>query len=104
MSMTSGQWVILIYAALVLAGGIMGYRAGSKASLAASGMITALLGAALALSSYRMEYGLWFAVVLALAVCGMMGQRYAATKKFMPAGMTLGLSLVVVALLLLEIF
>jgi uncharacterized membrane protein (UPF0136 family) len=82
-------WVLLLYAVLVLAGGVMGYvKARSKPSLI-SGLIS---GAALLIAwgitlgnSYNAGIGL--ATCLAIALLIVFGLRFRKTNKFMPAGL-----------------
>ncbi len=97
--MVLGQWVLLVYAALMIAGGAMGSRAGSKVSLYAGlGSGVALL-AALAASFAALAVGLWIGCALAAILALMFGKRLAGTGKFMPAGMLLLVSLGALVLL-----
>jgi uncharacterized membrane protein (UPF0136 family) len=83
---------------LLLAGGVMGLvKAGSKISLITSSAF-ALLLALCVLGIIRPFYVADILVGLLLAVFGM---RFAKGKKFMPSGLMLGLSAVVLAILLL---
>jgi uncharacterized membrane protein (UPF0136 family) len=82
-------WVLLLYAVLVIAGGVMGYvKARSKPSLI-SGLIS---GAALLIAwwiSLAKSYsaGIGLAACLAIALLIVFGLRFRKTNKFMPAGL-----------------
>src|ERR1700691_5526692 len=90
--------VLWVYIVLLLAGGVMGLvKAGSKISLITSA-IFALLLALCALGIIRPFYVADVFVGLLLLVFGM---RFAKRKKFMPSGLMVGLSAVVLAVLLL---
>lgn len=88
-------WLLLLYAALVIAGGILGYvKAQSKPSLV-SGLISgiALLVAwFVTLQSY--DTGMMLATVFAIALLIVFAIRFRKTNKFMPAGLMAILSLV----------
>jgi uncharacterized membrane protein (UPF0136 family) len=86
----------------MLVGGIVGYRlSASRASLIAGTASALLLGAAflVARSGTDPSGGLWFAAVIALALCVVFALRFSKTKKFMPAGM-----LMIVSILALGFF
>lgn len=82
-------WLLLLYAVLVIAGGVMGYlKARSKPSLI-SGLIS---GAALLVAwwislSESYNAGIALATCLAIALLVVFGLRFRKTKKFMPAGL-----------------
>ncbi|MBE9156278.1 TMEM14 family protein [Nodosilinea sp. LEGE 06152] len=92
-------WLLLLYAVLVLAGGVMGYlKARSKPSLI-SGLIS---GAALLIawwitlsSSYNAGIGL--ATCLAIALLIIFSLRFRKTNKVMPAGLMAIVSLLCAA-------
>ena len=100
-------WVILIYGILVFVGGLFGYlRAKSKISLI-SGVI---FGLAIILSGFGIHYNFEIAgkspgIYLSLSLVGiltlMFTWRFLRTKKFMPSGMMLFLS--VIALIMIGI-
>ncbi len=98
--MQTTAMIVLVYGALVLLGGVMGYaKAQSKPSLFAGvGFGLALLasGAMLWQGNSRALPG---ATVLAAVLLLVMGIRFARTKKFMPAGLVALMSLVVVIVL-----
>ncbi|HKX32548.1 MAG TPA: TMEM14 family protein [Blastocatellia bacterium] len=95
------SWIVLFYGVLVAVGGIMGYRAGSLASLIAGG-VSGLLLAIAAVTMMRGSYMVGW--VLALFVTFALLARFgiiAAQKgfKLMPGGMVIIISLVVLAVL-----
>jgi uncharacterized membrane protein (UPF0136 family) len=96
--MTLNMLVLWVYIVLLLAGGVMGLvKAGSKISLITSATF-ALLLALCALGIIRPFYVADVLVGLLVVVFGM---RFAKGRKFMPSGLMLGLSAVVLAVLLL---
>jgi len=98
--MILGQIVLLVFATLMFAGGVMGFRsAGSKASLYSGAGSAVLLFLAWALSLSSPVAGLWLGAIVALLLCLTFALRLARTGKVMPAGMLLALS--VLALILL---
>lgn len=93
--------IIWIYGGLVLAGGIMGWaKARSLPSLIAGVVFGALLIWTGFLLKNTTALGGILAFALPALLAVVMGKRYAQTKKFMPAGLMVILSLVVVLLLL----
>ena len=96
-------WLVLVYALLVAAGGVMGYvKAGSMASLIA-GLVAGLAlagGSALMLrGSY--QNGWWLSLIVTLLMLARFGS-VALSKgfKLMPGGMVIILSVIVLAALL----
>ncbi len=91
---------ILIYAAVLVIGGVVGWRlSGSRMSFTAS-----LTSAALLTIAYRLSYsssfgGYLMATIVSLALGILFAARFRKTGKFLPAGMMLLVSLVVVILL-----
>ncbi|MEW4569565.1 TMEM14 family protein [Tautonia sp. JC769] len=99
MTPTTGSIVLLIYGVLLILGGVMGASAGSKVSLIAGGAFGVLAVVAAAITAYgASRAGLILGGIVALLVMGSMAQRFMETKKFMPAGMTAVLSLIVLVL------
>ena len=97
--MNQGQIVLLVYAILMIGGGMAGARAGSKVSMVAgSGSGLALL-VALLWSSWNPAVGFWIGTGVGVALCAVFGIRLAQTRKAMPSGMLLAISLVAVILL-----
>jgi uncharacterized membrane protein (UPF0136 family) len=89
--------VLWIYIVLLLAGGMMGFvKAGSKISLITSSIFAVLL-ALCALGIIRPFYIAEILLGLLIVVFGM---RFAKGRKFMPSGLMLGMSAVVLAVLL----
>jgi uncharacterized membrane protein (UPF0136 family) len=94
-----GVTVLWVYGGLMLAGGLMGWRAGSRASLVAGvGSGAALMGTAL-LARTHLTAGLWLGVAIAVLLCATFSARLLKTRKVMPAGALLALSLVALLLL-----
>jgi uncharacterized membrane protein (UPF0136 family) len=86
--------LLYVYGALLILGGLMGYvKAKSVPSLVAGvvcGVIALLLG-----YYYPWQFAPEAALLLALLLIVIMGRRYLRTKKLMPAGLVVILSLVV---------
>ncbi len=99
--MALGQIVLLVYALLILVGGVMGWRsAGSSASLVAGvGSGVALL-VAYFISRANLAAGMWVGAVLALALAGFFAYRWNVTGKVMPAAGVLVLSLIAMAVMI----
>ncbi len=90
--------IVWIYTALLLVGGIIGFvKAGSRASLIASG------GSAIPLALAAAGILPFLAAPIVLtALLVVFGIRLAKTRKFMPSGMLLGLTLVTLAAVVLH--
>ena len=97
--MDFGQMVLLGYAILMILGGAMGARAGSKVSLYAGLGSGAALLIAFAVTFNRLEVGLWIGCILAAVLTLMFARRFTATRKFMPSGMLLAVSVLAAVLL-----
>ena len=90
------QIILWVYIALLVVGGVIGFmKAGSKASLIASASFAAVLALA---NAGVLNYRHLIDILLGLLVV-VFAMRYAKTKKFMPAGM---LILLTVATLILR--
>ncbi|XP_030205046.1 transmembrane protein 14C isoform X2 [Gadus morhua] len=89
----SVDWVGYGYAALVASGGVMGYvKAGSVPSLAAGLVFGGLAG----LGAYQVSKDptdIWISLATSGALTGVMGKRFYGSRKFMPAGLVAGASL-----------
>ena len=96
--MTADQIILLIYSILMEAGGAMGYiKAGSKASVIAS-TIFAVIIFLFIFNVLPIAYA-WTVVGFLVLFFGM---RFAKSKKFMPNGLMLALS--IVTLILIQVF
>lgn len=95
-------WIVLVYAILISAGGVMGFvKAKSKASLIA-GEISALLliGAFVAMRMGEYSTGWWIALIVALLLLVRFGIAATRGFKMMPGGMVILTSVIVLAVLL----
>ncbi len=93
-------YIILIYAGLLVAGGIIGWRVtGSRISLTSSLVSAALLSIAYWISQDAPKSGYLMATIVALALAVLFLIRLRKTGKFMPAGMMLILSSIVTIIL-----
>jgi len=98
--MSMGQIVLLLYALLMLAGGVIGYTtAGSKASLISGGVSGVLLAVAWYWTRSSAGPGFWLGAAISLALCVAFASRLSKTGKFMPSGMLLAISGVALVLL-----
>ena len=92
--------VILTYAAILIAGGIVGWRvSGSRISLTSSLACAVVLAGAYRLSRTYPAGGYLLATIVALALVVLFAMRLRKTRKFMPSGMMLLLSSVVTIIL-----
>lgn len=92
--------IIWGFGALIVSGGVLGWvKARSKASLI-SGLA---FGVLLVLCGYAIwegrRFGLQAGTGITAALTVIMGRRFVATKKFMPAGLVAGCGAVIVVLL-----
>lgn len=93
--MGSGRLLLTLYAALMLVGGVIGYRkAGSKASLVAGVGSALVLLVAFFLVPSNPVGGYWLGALTSLLLCIVFALRLAKTAKFMPSGVLLLGSLV----------
>ncbi len=87
--------ILWIYIVLLLVGGLVGYlKAGSKISLISS----AAFGAALVLCALDIIFKPYVADLLMAALLVVFAVRLAKTKKFMPSGLMLVVTIVALAL------
>jgi uncharacterized membrane protein (UPF0136 family) len=88
-----------IYVTLLIAGGLVGLiKAGSKISLVTSALFAALL----ALCATGIIHPFWIADILVGLVAVVFIVRYLKSSKFMPSGLMLLFSVVVLAVLLVD--
>lgn len=88
-----------IFAALTIAGGVMGYaKAGSMASLIAGGVSGLLVLVAAVLLKSNVVAGLVLGGVVALALVGRFAPAFFSGGKFMPAGLMAILSAIALVL------
>jgi len=97
--------VLIVYGVIVTAGGAMGFRmAGSRVSLimgCVSGLMLDLSGVMVLLGKTG---GAYFGMGVTGALVLVFAMRYAKTRKMMPAGMMLAVSVVVAAILYAQLF
>ena len=98
--MSFGQITILVYALLMLVGGLIGYlKAGSQVSLIAGSASFLLLCVAFVVTRSQLTGGLVMGAVLAVALTANFGKRLADSGKFMPSGAMLVVSAIVAVIL-----
>jgi uncharacterized membrane protein (UPF0136 family) len=95
-----GRTVLIVYGVLMLVGGFMGHRAGSRASLIAGSISGVALLLAAFVSTTNAPAGLWAGAAISLVLAVVFARRTAVTRKLMPSGMLLAVSVVALALLL----
>lgn len=100
--MLSGTTVLLLYAVLMVVGGAMGMRAGSRASLIAGASSGGLLLIAWGVTFVDMAIGLWAGAAIAFLLTATFARRLAKTRKAMPSGMLLAVSLLATILLIVS--
>ena len=94
----------LIYGILLIGGGFMGLKAGSKVSLImgiVSGVL-ALVGSFIVDKNF--STGAWTLLVVSGVLCIVFLMRLLKTGKFMPSGMLLSLSAIVLVVVLSQLF
>ncbi|XP_026135037.1 transmembrane protein 14A isoform X1 [Carassius auratus] len=90
------DWVGFLYAAALALGGFMGYKKrGSVVSLIA-GLFFGCLSAYGAYKRSNDPYDYWTSLISAGVLTAVMGMRFRKSGKLMPAGITAGLSLLMV--------
>ncbi|MBI2743228.1 MAG: TMEM14 family protein [Chlamydiales bacterium] len=97
------MFILIVYAILIIAGGIVGYAsAGSKLSLIMGcGFGLMLLGSAFALYKKK-KAATWIAIALILLLDAFFSYRYAQTHKFLPSGLLSLISLGVLLFFVLQ--
>ena len=87
--------ILWIYIVLLVAGGLAGFlKAGSKVSLITSVTFAALLS----LCALRIIFQAYVADILLVVLLVVFGIRLSKTKKFMPSGLMVALTLITLAL------
>lgn len=93
--------VLIVYGLLNCLGGILAFfKARSIPSLIAGDLAGTLLIVAGVFHFWGAPWAASLGLGITVLLCVVFGMRYAKTRKWMPAGMLLGLSLVVLVLLL----
>ncbi|CAI5780009.1 transmembrane protein 14C-like [Podarcis lilfordi] len=99
----STDWLGYGYAALVASGGVIGYaKAGSVPSLAAGLLFGGLAGVG-AYQQSQDPNNVWLSLIASGTLTGVMGMRFYNSRKFMPAGLIAGASLLMVGKLGLQL-
>lgn len=96
------SWIVLIYAIIVAAGGVMGYlKANSLASLIAGGGAGIILaGSSIAMMKDAYQAGWWIALAVTVLLLARFGMAALKEFKMMPGGLVIIMSLIVLAVLL----
>jgi len=103
--MNAFQLAVLIYALIIAAGGIMGYVSAKSTASLISGLISGvLLLVAFALSLRNPKVGFALAALIALALGVFFLIRFLNTGKWMPAGVSVVLSAIMLILMLWSLF
>ena len=98
--MQLGLTVLWVYGVLMLVGGLMGARAGSRASLVAGTASGGVLLIAWFVARSNPAAGLWTGSAISLLLCLTFAIRVRKTGRLMPAGALLAVSLLACALLI----
>lgn len=95
--------VLMVYGLILIAGGLMGAKAGSKVSLAAGSIsgIFVFIGLWMAAKDSSLGYGFLSALTVLLSVMFLV--RWIKTKKLMPSGILLMLSLLAAGVAVLSL-
>lgn len=93
---SAGKIVLVVYGVLMLVGGAMGYRKGSQMSLISGVGAGLICLTASFLMARNPSVGLTLGLVAALVVGLAMLIRFSKTRSFLPAGMTLVLSIITI--------
>lgn len=92
--------VILAYGAILIAGGFVGWKfSGSRISLTAGLASAALLAVAYRVALFHLLAGYLVAFLVSLGLTVMFGLRFRNTRKVMPAGVMLAVSVIALAIL-----
>lgn len=90
--------IFIIYAVLLFAGAFMGYKAGSKISLIMGLFSSAVVGVGIFLIGHNPLAGYWLIALMSFVLVVMFAKRLLITKKFMPSGIILLASIIILAL------
>lgn len=102
--MKKTAWVVFLYAALVLIGGLIGHiRAESTASLISGLVFGSLLFVCSFFMFRKRSIGYWGAIVLAIILEVFFTWRFAKTLKFFPPGILSLISLAVIIIVACKI-
>ncbi len=103
--MNAFQIAVLVYALIIVAGGVMGYVSAKSTPSLISGLVSgALLIVAFALSLRYPKAGFGLAALIALALGVFFLMRFIHTGKWMPAGVSVVLSALMLLLMLWSLF
>lgn len=86
--------LLYIYGIILIVGGLMGYVKARSVPSAVAGIVCGVIAILLGLD-YTWHYAPYCALALALVLIFLMGRRYLITRKPMPAGLIVVLSLIV---------
>ena len=96
-----GQVILVVYGMLLIVGGVMGkVKSGSTASMVAGCLSGAASLAGYVISFGNADLGLMIGAMVALLLTGVFISRFFRTRKVMPAGVVLLLSMVAGAALM----
>lgn len=97
-------YIVLTYGVLVVAGGIMGYvKSKSLPSILAGGISGVLIIISSILMMNQSSAGSFLALALSVMLLIMFGLRFQSSKKLMPSGLMIILSLISLVTLLLHL-
>ena len=101
--MTITEIIIIAYGLLLLVGGFMGYKAGSKVSLIMGTVSGLLVFVGVYWSHLSPKNSYFYLAIVSAVLIGAFLQRYVKTKKFMPGGL-LGLISLIIFVICLQQF
>jgi uncharacterized membrane protein (UPF0136 family) len=96
--------VCIVYAALIVFSGWLGYAAAASSASVVMGMVTGLLLLAMGLYSRRAVSGGYAAGALTFLLAIYFAYRFIATERFFPSGVLLIVSFMALFLILLGVF